>query len=66
MPISGHWTLAGQGESAAAVRQLRGKTGGTTPEIQAHAERCGILVRLWAPTVFILSNRLDSYAEKLG
>ncbi len=39
-------------------------TGGTTPETQAHAERFGIFVGLWAPTFFILSNRLDRYAEK--
>lgn len=41
-------------------------TGGTTPETQAHAERFGIFVGLWAPTFFILSNRLDRYSEKLG
>ena len=39
-------------------------TGGTTPETQAHAERFGIFVGLWAPTFFILSNRFDRYAEK--
>ena len=41
-------------------------TGGTSPETQAHAERFGIFVGLWAPTFFILSNRLDRYAEKVG
>jgi hypothetical protein len=41
-------------------------TGGTTPDAQAHAERFGIFVGLWAPTFFILSNRLDRYAEKLA
>ncbi len=41
-------------------------TGGATPETQAHAERFGIFVGLWAPTFFILSNRLDRYAEKLA
>jgi len=41
-------------------------TGGPTPEAQAHAERFGIFVGLWAPTFFILSNRLDRYAEKLA
>ena len=41
-------------------------TGGTAPETQAHAERFGIFVGLWAPTFFILSNRLDRYAEKDG
>lgn len=39
-------------------------TGGTSPETQAHAERFGIFVGLWAPTFFILSNRFDRYAEK--
>jgi hypothetical protein len=28
----------------------------------AHAERFGIFVGLWAPTFFILSDRLDRYA----
>ena len=41
-------------------------TGGTSPETQAHAERFGIFVGLWAPTFFILSNRLDRYSEKVG
>lgn len=39
-------------------------TGGQVPETQAHAERFGIFVGLWAPTFFILSNRFDRYAEK--
>lgn len=39
-------------------------TGGTTAETQAHAERFGIFVGLWAPTFFILSNRFDRYAER--
>ena len=39
-------------------------TGGTAPDTQAHAERFGIFVGLWAPTFFILSNRFDRYAEK--
>lgn len=39
-------------------------TGGTEPATQAHAERFGIFVGLWAPTFFILSNRLDRYSEK--
>ncbi|MGF1679532.1 MAG: hypothetical protein ACFCUX_10120 [Candidatus Methylacidiphilales bacterium] len=39
-------------------------TGGTEPDTQAHAERFGIFVGLWAPTFFILSNRFDRYAEK--
>jgi len=38
-------------------------TGGTTPESQAHAERFGIFVGLWAPTFFILSNRCSRYAD---
>ena len=38
--------------------------GGTEPETQAHGERFGIFVGLWAPTFFILSNRFDRYSEK--
>ena len=38
-------------------------TGGSTPESQAHAERFGIFVGLWAPTFFILSNRFSRYAD---
>ena len=39
-------------------------TGGTTEDSQAHAERFGIFVGLWAPTFLILSNRFDRYAER--
>ena len=39
-------------------------TGATSPESQAHAERFGIFVGLWAPTFFILSNRFDRYATR--
>jgi hypothetical protein len=35
-----------------------------SPDELAHAERFGIFVGLWAPTFFILSNRLDRYADK--
>ena len=38
--------------------------GGQASDTQAHAERFGIFVGLWAPTFFILSNRCDRYAEK--
>ena len=38
-------------------------TGGQATDTQAHAERFGIFVGLWAPTFFILSNRFDRYAE---
>jgi hypothetical protein len=37
---------------------------GDTPDEQAHAERFGIFVGLWAPTLLILSNRFDRYADK--
>ncbi len=37
---------------------------GDDPEQQAHAERFGIFVGLWAPTLLILSNRFDRYADK--
>ena len=33
-------------------------------EARAHAERFGIFVGLWAPTLLILSNRFDRYADK--
>ncbi|MCB1096254.1 MAG: hypothetical protein KDN22_11820 [Verrucomicrobiae bacterium] len=39
-------------------------TGGSDVDHQAHAERFGIFVGLWAPTFFILSNRFDRYSEK--
>jgi lipopolysaccharide export LptBFGC system permease protein LptF len=39
-------------------------TGGKTIESQAHGERFGIFVGLWAPTFMILSNRFDRYAEQ--
>ena len=32
-------------------------------EARTHAELFGIFVGLWAPTFFILSNRLDRFAE---
>ena len=37
---------------------------GDTAEEIAHAERFGIFVGLWAPTLLILSNRFDRYADK--
>jgi hypothetical protein len=39
-------------------------TGGKSLELQAHGERFGIFVGLWAPTFMILSNRFDRYADK--
>ena len=33
-------------------------------ELRTHGELFGIFVGLWAPTFFILSNRLDRYADK--
>lgn len=33
-------------------------------EAQAHAERFGIFVGLWAPTFFVLSNRYNAAALK--
>jgi len=38
-------------------------TGGKSLEAQAHGERFGIFVGLWAPTFMILSNRFDRYSE---
>ena len=34
------------------------------PVKAAHAERFGIFIGLWAPTLLILSNRFDRYADK--
>jgi hypothetical protein len=36
----------------------------STETTQAHAERWGIFVGLWAPTLIIMSNRFDRYADK--
>ncbi len=38
--------------------------GSENAEEQAHAERFGIFVGLWAPTLLILSNRFDRFADK--
>jgi len=38
-------------------------TGGKSGDTQAHGERFGIFVGLWAPTFMILSNRFDRYSE---
>lgn len=38
--------------------------GSDDPDEQAHAERFGIFVGLWAPTLLILSNRFDRFADK--
>lgn len=35
-----------------------------TAEAAAHAERFGIFIGLWSPTLLILSNRFDRYADK--
>ena len=37
---------------------------GDDVETRAHAERFGIFDGLWAPTLLILSNRFDRYADK--
>lgn len=36
----------------------------STLDTTAHAERFGIFVGLWAPTLLILSNRFDRFADK--
>ena len=35
-----------------------------TPDAKNHAELFSIFVGLWTPTFFILSNRLDRYADQ--
>ena len=37
---------------------------GDDPIQAAHAERFGIFIGIWAPTLLILSNRFDRYADK--
>jgi len=37
---------------------------GDEAETRAHAERFGIFVGLWAPTLLILSNRFDRFADQ--
>ena len=37
---------------------------GDDPEQAAHAERFGIFIGIWAPTLLILSNRFDRFADK--
>lgn len=41
-----------------------GGASGDDVETRAHAERFGIFIGLWAPTLLILSNRFDRYADK--
>lgn len=41
-----------------------GGAGGEDAETRAHAERFGIFIGIWAPTLLILSNRFDRYADK--
>jgi hypothetical protein len=41
-----------------------GGSSGDEVEVKAHAERFGIFVGLWAPTLLILSNRFDRFADK--
>lgn len=39
-------------------------TMGDDPDQSAHAERFGIFIGIWAPTLLILSDRFDRFAEK--
>ena len=41
-----------------------GGASGDDVETRAHAERFGIFIGLWAPTLLILSNRFDHFADK--
>ena len=36
------------------------------PESDAHAERFGIFIGLWAPTFMIVSERLSKYSEEMA
>jgi hypothetical protein len=53
--------LAGFASIAASIA-IWGIKKGT--DADAHAERFGIFVGLWAPTFFILSNRFERYADR--
>jgi hypothetical protein len=53
--------LAGFASIAGSILAWAMKKGDDT---DAHAERFGIFVGLWAPTFFILSNRFERYAER--
>ena len=65
-----HWELLGKLCFVLGFASIFGSiaiwflTGGQATETQAHAERFGIFVGLWAPTFFILSNRFDRFSEK--
>lgn len=41
-----------------------GGASGDDAETRAHAERFGIFIGIWAPTLLILSNRFDRFADK--
>jgi hypothetical protein len=53
--------LAGFASIAASIAIWAVKKGDSS---DAHAERFGIFVGLWAPTFFILSNRFERYADR--
>ncbi len=53
--------VSGFASIAASILVWALKKGDST---DAHAERFGIFVGLWAPTFFILSNRFERYAER--
>jgi hypothetical protein len=53
--------LAGFASIAASIAVWAVKKGDAS---DAHAERFGIFIGLWAPTFFILSNRFERYADR--
>lgn len=63
-----HWELPGKLCFVLGFASILGSiaiwflAGGQAPETQAHAERFGIFVGLWAPTFFSLSNRFDRFS----
>jgi hypothetical protein len=53
--------LAGFASIAASIAAWGAKKAGDS---DAKAERLGIFIGLWAPTFFIISNRLERYADR--
>jgi predicted transporter len=62
--LSNFMNLAGFGSIIASII-IWAASGGqdSKPEAKAHGERFGIFVGLWAPTFFILANRLELAAQ---
>ncbi len=62
--LSNFMNIAGFASIAASI-YIWATQGGqaSNPDEKAHGERFGIFVGLWAPTFFILANRLELAAQ---